>query len=170
MEKSLQLIADLAKLFNWATRMNSIPKAAGWLEIQMEMEQQRPGWPPKNSQGAWKLPFPGWGDSLEFSPLNLTVQREKLLRAIYHWCGWGSTKPSRIFWLLVSLQPPPNPKTQPKGSTPHSPSCTEGFFTETKQTQDFCEEAQARPKPEADLFRQLEIQINLPTRSFQDLK
>lgn len=39
MEKSLQPIADLAKLFNWATRMNSIPKAAAWLEIQMEMEQ-----------------------------------------------------------------------------------------------------------------------------------
>lgn len=60
MEKSLQLIADLAKLFNWATRMNSILKAAAWLEIQMEMEQQRPGWAPKNFQGAWKLPFPGW--------------------------------------------------------------------------------------------------------------
>lgn len=62
MEKSLQLIVDLAKHFNWTIRMNSIPKAAAWVEIQMEREetQLRPGCSPKNSLDTWKLPFAGW--------------------------------------------------------------------------------------------------------------
>lgn len=61
MEKSLQLIVGLAKLFHGATKVNSIPKAAACVEIQRETEQSLlgPGCPPKNSQGAWKLPFLG---------------------------------------------------------------------------------------------------------------
>lgn len=102
MEKSLQLIADLAKLFNWVTRMNSIPNPAWWNLSQRLL----PGWIFR-----WKWSRPSKGQAA--LPKTLRVLGNFHFKAIpwkfHHWTsqfrGWGCSEP---FFIGV-VEDPSNP-------------------------------------------------------------
>lgn len=135
----------------WATRMNSLPKA-GW---KSRWKWSRPSLGqaalPKKLSGCLETSIPRvtpW----KFHHWTSPFLRERLLEPFLTAVVEDPSNPTGLFGCWCHPIHPQTPNLSPKDPHHNSPSCAEGFFTETKQTQDFCEEAPARPKPGSDSF------------------
>lgn len=132
MEKSLQLIIDLAKSMIWFSLSHHSefhPKGC-CLPGNSDGNGADPAEARLPSQKTLRVlgNFHFQGDSLEISPLNLTGLEGEVAQNHLSLVCLRIHQPNRDFWLLVSFQPPP--KLSSVDPDHNSPSCAEGFFTE----------------------------------------